>query len=140
MVQSINLMSAHGGTVECYCLMQVIRGAEACTLPTGQDAHNVLRLYRAQSSTNRKASVEPDPEGKPCTLSSCFPHPILPPPPFAPSASPFSQIMRVILKVLPAAASPWLLSVLSHYTTTARRAAQQHYVRSSCVIDNAGLD
>ena len=90
-VQSINLMSAHGGTVEGYCLMQVIRGAEACNLPTGQDAHNVLRLYRAQSSTNRKASVEPNPEGKPCTLSSCFAHPIyssLSPPPLCPQRLP----------------------------------------------------
>ncbi len=50
-------MSTHGGTVECHCLMQVIRGAEACTLPCGQEAHHVLRQYRAQCSTSSKASV-----------------------------------------------------------------------------------
>ncbi|DBA92091.1 hypothetical protein WJX77_006602 [Trebouxia sp. C0004] len=55
--KAISLISAHGGTVECHCLMQVIRGDEACTLPCGQDAHNVLRQYRAQCSTSSKASV-----------------------------------------------------------------------------------
>lgn len=48
-------MSAHGGTVECYCLMQIIRGAEACTPPVGDDAHNVLRQYRQQASISVKA-------------------------------------------------------------------------------------
>ncbi len=50
-------MSTHGGTVERHCLMQVIRGAEACTPPCSEDAHNVLRQYRAQCSTSNKASV-----------------------------------------------------------------------------------
>lgn len=56
--QAISLMSAHGGTVECYCLMQVLRGAENCSLPCSVDAHNVLRQFRAQSSTSSKAAVE----------------------------------------------------------------------------------
>ncbi|KAL3157196.1 putative 3',5'-cyclic phosphodiesterase pde-3 [Trebouxia sp. C0009 RCD-2024] len=54
-VDAISLMSAHGGTVECYCLMQIIRGAEACTPPVGADAHNVLRQYRQQASISVKA-------------------------------------------------------------------------------------
>ncbi|KAL3146282.1 3',5'-cyclic-nucleotide phosphodiesterase pde1 [Trebouxia sp. C0010 RCD-2024] len=54
-VDAISLMSAHGGTVECYCLMQIIRGAEACTPPVGDDAHNVLRQYRQQASISVKA-------------------------------------------------------------------------------------
>lgn len=55
-LQAISLMSSHGGTVECHCLMQVIRGAEASPPPLGDDAHNVLRQYRQQcSSTSSKA-------------------------------------------------------------------------------------
>lgn len=58
-------MSTHGGTVECYCLMQVIRGAEACTPLLGADAHNVLRQYRQQSSASSKpASDTPGTDGK----------------------------------------------------------------------------
>lgn len=57
-------MSSHGGTVECYCLVQVIRGAEACTLPVGDEAHNVLRQYRQQCSTSSKAvSDTPETDG-----------------------------------------------------------------------------
>lgn len=64
-MQAISLMSAHGGTVECYCLMQIIRGAEACTLPVGDDAHNVLRQYRQQCSTSSKAVPDiPGAEGE----------------------------------------------------------------------------
>ena len=64
-------MSAHGGTVECHCLMQVIRGAESVALPYGDDIHNVLRQYRAQCSTNSKPA--PEPPGTDSECSNCSP-------------------------------------------------------------------
>ncbi len=61
-------MSAHGGTVECHCLMQVTRGAESCTLPCGEGIHNVLQQYRAQCSTSSKPVAEiPGTDGEYCT-------------------------------------------------------------------------
>ena len=58
LLQAISLMSAHGGTVECHCLVQVIRGAESVALPYGNDIHNVLRQHRAQCSTTSKPAPE----------------------------------------------------------------------------------
>ena len=73
-LQAISLMSTHGGTVECHCLMQVIRGAETCALPYGDDIHNALRQYRAQCSTTSKPAPEipgTDGESHICSLMVC---------------------------------------------------------------------
>lgn len=54
--------------MECHCLMQVIRGAEGCVLPCGEDMHNVLRQYRAQSACSSKPA--PDTPGTDSTPAS----------------------------------------------------------------------
>ena len=97
----------------------------ACTEPRAVPTGKLLLSLTLKVSPVLCRPAFPPPQSPP---------PPPPPPPFAPSASPFSQIMRVMPKVLPAAASPWLLSVLSHYTTTARRAVQHHYVRCLLVL------
>ena len=69
--QAISLMSAHGSTVECYCLMQVLRGAEPCTLAHGDEAHNVLRQYRQQCTSSKASPEVPGSDGQWFTICGC---------------------------------------------------------------------